>query len=568
LKFIQQQRIGDAMSADRKKHIENDLVFINGNILTMDPENSIAEAIAVSSGRISAVGSNQYIKRFITPESQIVDLEGKSMMPGFVEAHGHFPFSGMNAVGVNVNSPPIGNYETLSQVKEALRKKTTQTEKGKWIVGFGYDDTRMRENRLLTCKDLDEVSLDHPIYVVHISGHLGSTNSLGLKEFNITRNTPNPKGGTIRKDPDSGIPLGILEESANSSARDALLKLSTEEMMSMLNWAITDYASHGVTTVQSGNTKEDLFQGISNASKSGLVPLRMMVWPSYEWIDKLIDGEIEAGQYQSDSFQIGAVKLVGDGSIQGFTAYLSKPYLVPYNGNKEYHGSPVMDHQTMVKLVNKLHKAGLQIAIHGNGDAAIDDILYAFSAAQKNYPRQDARHIIVHCQTVRNDQLDKIKDLGITPSFFPAHIYYWGERHQDLFLGPERAARLNPLKTARDKGIRYTIHLDSPVVPMDPFLLVWSAVNRLSFEGNVIGQKERISVVEALRATTIDAAWQIFQENSRGSIEKGKLADLIVLSDNPLTKPEKIRDIEVLVTYVGGKVVFDQKNASVQPSKE
>jgi predicted amidohydrolase YtcJ len=556
------------MSADSKKNIKNDLVFINGNILTLDPENSIAEAIAVSNDRISAVGSKQYIKRFITPESQIIDLEGKSMMPGFVEAHGHFPLSGMNAVGINVNSPPIGIHETISQVKETLRKKTTQTEKGKWIVGFGYDDTRMRENRLLTCKDLDEVSLDHPIYVVHISGHLGSTNSLGLKKINITRNTPNPKGGTIRKDPATGIPLGILEESANSSVRDTHLKLSTEDMISMLNWAIKDYASHGVTTVQSGNTKEDLFQGLSNASKSGLVPLRMMVWPSYEWIDKLIDGEIEAGQYQSDSFQIGAVKLVGDGSIQGFTAYLSKPYFVPYNGDREYHGYPVIDRKTMVYLVNKLHKAGFQIAIHGNGDAAIDDILYAFSAAQKKYPRHDARHIIVHCQTVRNDQLDQIKDLGITPSFFPAHIYYWGDRHQNLFLGPERAARLNPLKTAGEKGIRYTIHLDSPVVPMDPFLLVWSAVNRLSFEGDVIGQEESISVVDALRATTIDAAWQIFQENNRGSIEKGKLADLIILSNDPLTRPERIREIEVLKTYVGGKLVFDQKDTFVQPSKE
>ena len=225
-----------------------------------------------------------------------------------------------------------------------------------------------------------------------------------------------------------------------------------------------------------------------------------------------------------------------------------------------------MERSTMVEQVKKLHKAGLQIAIHGNGDAAIDDILYAFSIAQKEHPREDARHIIVHCQTVRIDQLDKIKKLGITPSFFPVHTYYWGERHRDIFLGPERAARMNPLKTARDKDIRYTIHLDTPVVPMDPLLLVWSAVNRLSYEGNVIGQDEKISALEALRAVTIEAAWQIFQEDNRGSLEKGKFADLVVLSDNPLTNPEKINEIKILKTFVGGEAVFECSNESAHHS--
>ena len=554
------------MVADCKKPVENNLIFLNGNILTMNSENLQANALSVSNGRINAVGSNQEIKKLITAESQIIDLAGKTLMPGFIEAHGHFPFSGMNAVGVNVNSPPIGSFQNISQVLDALKTKATESEKGKWIIGFGYDDTRIKERRLLTRQDIDEVSLDHPIYVAHISAHLGSINSQAIKAFEITRNTPNPDGGIIRKDQKTGEPIGILEERANQSVRDAVLRLSPEDRLSMINRAVKDYASHGVTTVQSGNTQEELFYGLSNASKSGSIPLRIIIWPNYAWIDKLIDGGIDLHEHDSDRFQIGAVKLVGDGSIQGYTAYLSKPYFTPYKNNENYCGYPVMERSTMVEQVKKLHKTGLQIAIHGNGDAAIDDILYAFSIAQKEHPREDARHIIVHCQTVRIDQLDKIKKLGITPSFFPVHTYYWGERHRDIFLGPERAARLNPLKTARDMGIRYSIHLDTPVVPMDPLLLVWSAINRRSYEGNVIGQDEKISALEALRAVTIDAAWQIFQEDSRGSLEKGKFADLVVLSDNPLTNPEKINEIKILKTFVGGEAVFECSSESAHHS--
>jgi predicted amidohydrolase YtcJ len=188
---------------------------------------------------------------------------------------------------------------------------------------------------------------------------------------------------------------------------------------------------------------------------------------------------------------------------------------------------------------------------------ATDDIIYAIDLAQKDYPRDDHRHIIVHCQTARYDQLDAMKRLGITPSFFSAHAYYWGDRHYNIFLGPERACRQNPAKTALEKGIRYTIHLDTPVTPINPLLLVWSAVNRISTGGNIIGEDERISALQALRATTIDAAWQIFQEGNRGSVEAGKYADLVVLSDNPLEKPDAIKDIKVLETIVGGRTIYE-----------
>jgi hypothetical protein len=217
----------------------------------------------------------------------------------------------------------------------------------------------------------------------------------------------------------------------------------------------------------------------------------------------------------------------------------------------------------MVELVKKFHRAGMQIAIHGNGDATIDDIIYAVDMAQKECPRDDHRHMLIHCQTARYDQLDEMKRLGITPSFFSAHAYYWGDRHYNIFLGPERACRQNPARSALDKGLRFTIHLDTPVTPINPLLLVWSAVNRLSTGGNLIGEDERISALQALRATTIDAAWQIFQEDNRGSVEVGKLADLVILSDNPLTVDKgQIKDIRVEQTFVGGRRVYQRNQDS------
>jgi predicted amidohydrolase YtcJ len=215
-----------------------------------------------------------------------------------------------------------------------------------------------------------------------------------------------------------------------------------------------------------------------------------------------------------------------------------------------------MEREQLAELVTTLHEAELRIAIHGNGDAAIDDIIYAVEQAQKKQPRADPRIIVIHAQMARPDQLERMLALGITPSFYVAHTYYWGDRHRDIFMGPERAARMSPTATAGKLGLRFTIHLDTPVVPMDPMLLIWSAVNRVSTSGQIIGPGERISAMTALRAVTIDAAWQIHQEDNRGSIEAGKFADLVVLAENPIEHPMRIRDITVERTVVGGRTIY------------
>ena len=548
------------MTSDEKSLDAGNRIFISGNILTMDSANSVVEAVAVRDGRIEAVGSNEKIRKLTTADTAVVDLEGKTLLPGFIETHGHFPFSGVNAVAVKLNSPPIGEMTAIKQVIGALKQKAAETEKGKWVFGFGYDDTLLEEKCHLTCSDLDKVSVDHPVCVVHISGHLGYANSAGLKKAGIDRDTPDPEGGVICRDEKTKEPTGVLEETAAHLVTQLAMVFSMEENMAIIKWAIQDYISAGVTTAQAGLVTEAQLNGLSGASQFEQIPLRVIAWPDVELAEKIVEGKFEIEPHNTDMFRIGAAKIIGDGSIQGYTAHLTKPYHIPFKGDKEYRGYPVTGRKAMVELVKEFHKAGMQIAIHGNGDATIDDIIYAVNEAQKEHPREDHRHIVIHAQTSRLDQLDEMKRLGLTPSFFSAHAYYWGDRHWNIFLGPERAGRQNPAGTALEKGIRFTIHLDTPVTPINPLLLVWSAVNRISTGGKIIGKEERITTLQALRAVTIDGAWQIFQEANRGSLETGKFADMVVLSDDPLKDPAVIKDIEVLATIVGGNTVYKKES--------
>ncbi len=544
------------MTDDPQKSEAADQIYINGNILTMDADNTIAEAMIVRNGLIEAVGSNAEIQKQIQADENVTDLQGKTVTPGFIDAHGHFPGSGMTVVGLDLNCPPIGKMTSIPQVLQTLKEKAEVTEKGEWVYGFGFDDTLLAEKMLLTRHDLDSVSSEHPIYVNHISGHLGMGSTIALEKVGILKDTPDPDGGVICREPEDGMPTGVLEEAAHFPVFSQIIEFTPETMLEVVQTAVEEYTQYGVTTAQSGLCEQKLIDGLSMGSQMGLIPIRLITWPDPELSEKIITREYETAPHINDLFQIGAAKIIGDGSIQGFTANLSKPYHTTHKGDTEYSGYPVTDRETMVSLVKRFHDAGMQIAIHGNGDSTIDDIIYAISEAQRLNPREDTRHIIIHCQTVRDDQLKEMKRLGITPSFFTAHAYYWGDRHSSIFLGPERAHRMNPTKTALDMGIPFTIHVDTPITPMRPLLLVWATVNRMSTGGNVIGADQRITPLQALRATTIDAAWQIFQEKNRGSLEPGKFGDLVVLSDNPLENAETIRDIDVLETFVGGKSVY------------
>jgi predicted amidohydrolase YtcJ len=534
-------------------------VYLNGEVLTMNATNAIAQAVAVAGEKIVAVGQSEDIRKLAGPHTQVVDLKEKTLLPGFIDAHGHFPESGVNTLyKVDLNSPPIGVTHNIDDLLTRLKEKVQHTPHGQWVQGFGYDDTLLAEKRHPTRDDLDAISTAHPIWVSHVSGHFGVANSLALKLANITDDTPDPKGGVIRRYPGSQRPNGVLEENALFQMLRAVPPWSREQGLAAIATAAQEYTSRGVTTAQSGFTLDpwlDTF--IAAASTPGALPLRVIVWPGFKATNKQFP--------DSPMLKLGAVKLIADGSIQGYSGYLTQPYTVPPPGAQpSYVGYPFVSREELTTRVKALHEAGYQIAIHGNGDAAIDNILSAYRGAQATHPRPDARHIIVHSQMAREDQLDTMKKLGVIPSFFTLHTYYWGDRHRDIFMGKERAYRISPAQSALKRKLRFTIHTDTPVVPMNPLLLVWSAVNRLSTSGDVIGAEQRISTMEALRAVTIDAAWQHFDEQRLGSIEPGKLADLVILSENPLRAPERIRNIHVLETIVGGRTVYRANDRSVQ----
>jgi len=529
--------------------------FINATVITMNARDELAEAVFLERDQIVAVGDRSEIEALIRSDTEVHDLAGRTLIPGFIDAHGHFPGSGLITQGPDLSSPPVGDVRSIEEMLEKLRAHAEQTPRGEWILGLSYDDTLVAEKRHPTRTDLDRASSDHPIVAMHVSGHLSVANSRALEIAGIARDTQDPAGGVIRRG-DDGEPTGVLEESAARAVTQLAMDFSAEDFFGMVSYASSEYARVGVTTAQSGLAPLSMIDALYYASMLGLIPFRLEVWADQELGLAIARGEFDPSQYQTDDFSLGAVKIIGDGSIQGYTGYLSEPYHVPFEGDADYRGYPAMKREELTRLVTTLHKADLRIAIHGNGDAAIDDILYAVAEAQAEHPRADPRLIVIHAQMTRPDQLDRMLELGVTPSFYVAHTYYWGDRHRDIFIGPERASRISPAATATSKGLRFSIHLDTPVVPMNPMLLVWSAVNRQSTSGAIIGPKERISASAALRAVTLDAAWQIHQEDNRGSIEVGKLADLVVLAENPLEHPERIREIAVDRTLVGGRTIY------------
>lgn len=539
-----------------------DTIFLHGTVITMDSQERTAQAVAVAQGNILAVGTDEQIRRLASKQTLVVDLHGRTLLPGFYAAHDHFPEVGQYALyTVDLSSPPLGKMLSISDIIAALTEKEKSAQPGAWIIGSHYDDTLLREKRHPTCYDLDQVPGGHPIWISHASGHLGVANSKALEIAGITKDTAQPKGGHIRIDTSTGERNGVFEESGELITRH-IPPLTEEQRMEALRWCGQPYVLHGVTTAVIAGGNATGLRDLDLAHQAGWIPFRVITMSSWAPGGR---SNVEAGGlltgFGDEWLKLGAIKIWADGSLQGYTGYLTEPYFKEPGKDSSYRGYPHFSRQELAQMVERLNREGYQIAIHANGDAAIDDVLNAYQLALMQTPRSDPRFRIEHCQVVREDQLDEIKRLGVTPSFFVGHVYYWGDRHRDIFLGPERAARISPLASALQRGIRFTVHDDAPTTPVNPLMLVWDAVNRLTSGGKVLGPDQRIPVIAALRAITSDAAWQNFEEKTKGSIEPGKLADLVILDENPLTvSPIHIKDIRISMTIVGGKIVYQAKD--------
>ncbi|MDC6472360.1 amidohydrolase family protein [Luminiphilus sp.] len=535
-------------------------LYVNGVVITMDASNTVAEAVLVRAGQIEAVGSSEDLVSRIDDDTVVVDLRGRALMPGFIDAHGHFPGSGQTVFSVDLNSPPIGRVTDMQGLLGSLSAFAKQRRDG-WVVGHGYDDTLLAEKRHPTRDDLDRISTSRPVAIVHVSGHLAVVNTVGLDILGIDESTPDPLGGVIVRDPlsaDGRRPNGVLEETAARAVWEYTLDLGVMDGVRMTTQAAAEYLSVGVTTASAGGMPTSVAKLLGLLSRLNQFPQRVALFPLFEEVgEALLSEELTLDAFAAGKVSVPRVKIIADGSIQGYTGYLSEPYYAPFKGDPLYRGYPSVPREELLRQVSGLYERRIQVAIHCNGDASIDDGLVAIEAAMKAHPWPDARPLIIHAQMTRLDQIERMAALGVTPSFFSAHTYYWGDRHAAIFMGPGRAANMSPARWALEAGVRFSSHLDTPVTPMLPLQAVWSQISRESTAGVVIGPEQRIDRTSALRAVTIDAAWQVFMDDKIGSIEPGKRADLVVLSDNPLTAGD-VRSIKVDRTVIDGATVYSR----------
>ena len=535
-------------------------LYVNGVVITMDASNTVAGAVLVRAGQIEAVGSSEDLVSRIDDDTVVVDLRGRALMPGFIDAHGHFPGSGQTVFSVDLNSPPIGRVTDMEGLLGSLSAFAMQRRDG-WVVGHGYDDTLLAEKRHPTRDDLDRISTSRPVAIVHVSGHLAVVNTVGLDILGIDESTPDPLGGVIVRDPlsaDGRRPNGVLEETAARAVWEYTLDLGVMDGLRMTTQAAAEYLSVGVTTASAGGMPTSVAKLLGLLSRLNQFPQRVALFPLFEEVgEALLSEELTLDAFAAGKVSVPRVKIIADGSIQGYTGYLSEPYYSPFKGDPLYRGYPSVPREELLRQVSGLYEERIQVAIHCNGDASIDDGLDAIEAAMKAHPWPDARPLIIHAQMTRLDQIERMAALGVTPSFFSAHTYYWGDRHAAIFMGPGRAANMSPARWALEAGVRFSSHLDTPVTPMLPLQAVWSQISRESTAGVVIGPEQRIDRTSALRAVTIDAAWQVFMDDKVGSIEPGKRADLVVLSDNPLTAGD-VRSIKVDRTVIDGATVYSR----------
>jgi len=554
-----------------------------------------AEALAVADGRILALGSLEEVMATQGAGTAMIDLGGKTLMPGFFDPHSHVVLQSVKFSTANLDPKPIGDAGSIGDIQRILRDwiEERQLEPGRWVIGWGYDDTGIEEQRHPNRDDLDAVSTEHPILLMHISSHLMTGNSRMLEEIGVTAETADPEGGRIQRRPGGNEPNGVLEENAMYLVLNSLPMPTPERAMEMVQEGLRFYAAAGITTAQDCATFKGTWEILEAMEKGGLLPIDVITWPVNKAVDDAAFDAIVEKQGSTGRLKLGGIKVVLDGSIQGYTAYLSQPYhlrpegadalsdecdteaaqrifVSPDNEQGEhadvtpdltsgdgYRGYASMTQEQVDGWVKRCDDAGLQMQVHTNGDAATDMLIEAIGKVRADRPRPDLRTTIIHAQTMRDDQLDFSAEHGLTPSFFPIHVYFWGDRHRDIFLGPVRASRLNPARSALERNLKITLHHDAPIAGIEMLTVAWSAVNRVTSSGEPLGPEERITPFEALRAITADAAWQNFEEGRKGTLEAGKLADMVVLSDDPLSvDPMDIRDIRVIETIKEGRTVF------------
>jgi predicted amidohydrolase YtcJ len=536
-----------------------DIIYSGGPIVTVNDEQPEAEAVAIRDGRIQAVGTLDEMSALNGAETRVIDLAGRTLTPGFIDGHAHVSFFGVQAVGANLLAPPDGQVENIDQLVEELKKFESSPDLARvgWIYGLGYDDSVLVEGRHPTRDDLDRVSTEIPVIAIHISGHLSVINSKGLELIGYDENTEDPPGGIIRRREGSREPNGVLEELASIPVvMKVLSPKNPEDGKYFLEKGLEMAMSFGYTTAQDGRAFSSGHEGLAGYAEQFGFPIDVVSYIDYSDTAPL-ESPWNSRTYRG-GYRIGGIKISLDGSPQGRTAWRTQPYLIPPDGqDADYAGYPVIpDNEQLHSIIDQAYANHWQVLVHANGDAAIDQMLDAVAPAVEKYGLDDRRTTLIHGQYVRMDQLDRMAELDVVASLFPMHTFYWGDWHEQI-IGMELGQKISPTRSALDRGLLVTSHSDAPVALPNLMQVMWATVNRISRSGQVIGPDERLTPQEALKTITLWSAKQHFEEDRKGSIEAGKQADLVILSDNPLTiDPEKINEIVVLETIKNGEVVW------------
>ena len=535
---------------------EADLIISSNKVILMTGvEQAQPLSIAIKNKKIAWIGSHQDAKNF---QGEHINFGNQAVLPGFIDAHGHASYLAFATQVANIASPPVGKINNIQDLQTELKNfiQDSDLQPGEWVMGLGYDDSLLAEQRHPTKDDLDKVSTEHPIYLIHVSAHLGAANSLGLSLANINSKTEDPPGGKIRRYKNSLEPNGVFEETAAYPLQQLAMS-GYKDPIGSVKSAMEIYAKNGITTAQDGASSKETIGLMQAANAQGKINLDIISYPiGQNGLLKDID-TLSFGSY-TGRLKIGGIKLILDGSPQGKTAYLTEPYYKPPHSELDsYKGYPLMPQSEVSKWVKEYAELKIPIMAHANGDAAADMLIEAVEQANMN---SDHRTIMIHAQTVREDQLDQMRELKIIPSYFSTHTFYWGDWHRDSVFGEERAMRISPTKSSLDRNMPFTVHNDAPVVPPDMIRLLWSTTNRKTRSGKVLGEEQKISTYAALEAMTINAAYQHFEDDIKGTIEVGKQADLVILSEDPLSiHPEKLLNVKVVATYSKGIEIFNAK---------
>jgi predicted amidohydrolase YtcJ len=524
-----------------------DFVFLNGQVITVDKENRIVEAVAVKENRILAAASNREVESLIGDNTEIIDLKGKCLLPGFIDSHVHFTGYGLNKLAVSCKDPHI---QSIEDILEDLKTKAVETPKGEWVRAWGFNDTKVTDQRYPTRWELDEISTEHPILIVRACAHISIVNSKALEIAGIDQQTPDPEGGEIVRD-EQGIPTGVLIEAASMNISN-YAKYTEEDLREGIIQASNDFVAAGITSIHdAGGYGPDNLRVMQLAFRAKEIKVRVYAMvSSEEFFTKMIQAGITTGM-GGEKLKIGPAKVFTDGSSSGPTIATREPYTSDPNN----YGILFYNQEDLDQVLGIAHAKGFQITAHAQGDCAIEMVLNCIENALKKYPRADHRHRIEHAGVTMPDLLKRIKDLGVVPIPNPPFFFEFGDGYIKNY--GDRVHHMFPVRDFIDNGVIVAGSSDTPVTSHDPLLGIHVAVNRKSSSGQEVGANQRVTVLEAIKLYTWNGAYASFEEDIKGSIEVGKLADLVVVNDRILdVSQDKIKDLQVQMTMIDGEILY------------